>query len=140
MDLEDKVALPWMAAFTRVPHPKKSSGSRIPRWAPIPFPRRAPWSWSRARPPNTSSIGWQRPDRKTIALAGGPSRPRSRARKCISTSTNLDSVAVLLNDKLLDLDKPVAFYWKGAKVHEGLVAQDGRPTFFAASRPGATGN
>ena len=43
MDLEDKVALPWMAKFTRNPCPRKWSGSRRahPTNAPTGWPCRS---------------------------------------------------------------------------------------------------
>jgi hypothetical protein len=36
-------------------------------------------------------------------------------------TSNIDSLTVLLNDSLLDLDKPVTVLWKGSKVFDGAV-------------------
>lgn len=104
MDLEDKVALPWMAAFTRSPHPRKvvwlQDGTGI---------RTQPQSYW---------VG--RPDRKDSLLKASITA-EIKGQEVHILSTNLDSVALYLNDSLVDLDKPVAFFWKGAKVGEGLV-------------------
>jgi dienelactone hydrolase len=108
MDLQDTVALSWMAAFTRKPHPKKVV-------------------WLQDKPRIQSQFHW-------IALPGGSvggsaaASPASivaeiRGQEVHLDSANVDSVAVLLNDQLVDLDQPVRFFWKGVKVGEGMVTR-----------------
>lgn len=102
MDLQDTVALTWMAAFTRKPHPKK-----------------VVWLQDKAR--IQSQFHWvARPDRFPTP-AQARITAEIRGQEVHMDSANLDSVAVLLNDQLLDLDKPVLFYWNGVKVGEGRV-------------------
>jgi hypothetical protein len=104
MDLEDTVALPWMAAFTRSPHPKKVVW--LQDGAGIRTQQQSYW------------VG--RPDRKDSLLKASITA-EIKGQEVHVLGTNLDSAVVFLNDSLVDLDKPVAFYWKGAKVGEGMV-------------------
>jgi hypothetical protein len=104
MDLEDTVALPWMAAFTRSPHPKKVVW--LQDGAGIRTQQQSYW------------VG--RPDRKDSLLKASITA-EIKGQEVHVLGTNLDSAVVFLNDFLVDLDKPVAFYWKGAKVGEGMV-------------------
>jgi poly(3-hydroxybutyrate) depolymerase len=117
MDQLDSEAVPWMRAFTRVPHPKKvvwlqdtTVGSPIA--ATDPKVKDPPVQWR---------FHWVgRPDRKTAPRQGSITAS-IQGQDVRVEQTNLDSVEIGLNDKLLDLSLPVAFYWKGAKVHEGPV-------------------
>jgi hypothetical protein len=104
MDLEDKVALPWMAAFTRSPHPSKVV------WLQDGIGIRTQ--------PQSYWVG--RPDRKD-SLVKASITAEIKGQEVHVTNANLDSVAVYLNDSLVDLDKPVAFFWKGAKVGEAIM-------------------
>jgi hypothetical protein len=119
MDLEDKVALPWMAAFTRSPHPRKvvwlQDGAGI---------RTQPQSYW---------VG--RPDRRDSLLKASITA-EIKGQDVNVLGTNLDSVAVFLNDSLVDLDKPVAFYWKGAKVGEGLVPRTAANLYLSSEARG----
>jgi hypothetical protein len=104
MDLEDTVALPWMAAFTRSPHPAK-----------------VVWLQDGTGVRTQQQSYWVgRPDRKDSLLKASVTA-EIEGQEVRVLATNLDSVVVFLNDSLLDLDKPVAFFWKGAKVGEALV-------------------
>jgi hypothetical protein len=119
MDLLDAEALPWMAAFTRQPHPKKLAwqqdttvGSPIALTDP-----------KVKDPPTQWRFHWLgRPDRK-IAPRQAKLTAEIRGQEVRIDSANLDSVEVWLNDSLVDLDKPVAVYWKGTKVFEGLLTR-----------------
>jgi hypothetical protein len=111
MDLQDTVALTWMAAFTRKPHPNKVV-------------------WLQDKPRIQSQFHW-------IALPGGqaaqpggsaaadPARITAeiKGQEVHVDSANVDSVAVLLNDQLVDLDQPVRFFWKGVEVGKGMVTR-----------------
>lgn len=122
MDLEDKEALPWMRGFTRNPHPKKvvwlqdtTVGTNSFPSGPMVIVKGAPTQWR---------FYWVgRPDRKAVPLQGSITA-EIKGQEVHVERTNLDSVEVWLNDRLLDLDKPVAFYWKGAKLGEANVARN----------------
>jgi acetyl esterase/lipase len=110
MDLQDTVALSWMAPFTRKPHPKKvvwlQDKARIQsqfHWIALPGGSVAPGGSSAAAPA-----------RITAEIEG---------QEVHVEAANLDSVAILLNDQLVDLNKPVAFFWNGVKVGEGGVTR-----------------
>lgn len=109
MDLEDSVALSWMAAFTRKPHPKKvvwhQDKARIQtqfHWVALP-------GGPAAGPGGSASMD---PARITAEIKG---------QEVHVDADGTDSLAILLNDQLVDLDKPVQFFWKGTKVGEGRV-------------------
>ncbi len=119
MDLLDAEALPWMAAFTRQPHPKKvvwqqdtAVGSPISLTDP-----------KVKEPPTQWRFYWLgRPDRK-IAPRQAMLTAEIRGQEVRIEKSNLDSVEIGLNDSLLDLSLPVSVFWKGNKVFEGLLAR-----------------
>jgi hypothetical protein len=119
MDLEDKVALPWMAAFTRSPHPRKvvwlqdGTGVRTQRQS----------YWVGKADPGDSLL-------KASITA------EVKGQEVHVTATNLDSVAVFLNDSLVDLDKPVAFYWKGTRVGEALLPRTAASLYLSSEARG----
>lgn len=119
MDLEDAEALPWMQAFTRNPHPKKVVWLQDTTVGTNSFPS-GPMVIVKGNPTQWRFYWVERPDRKPL-----PVQARITAeilgQEVHVRETNLDSVAVCLNDKLLDLSRPVALFWKGAKVHEGIL-------------------
>lgn len=119
MDLEDKVALPWMAAFTRNPHPNKVVWLQDTTVGTNSFPS-GPMVIVKGVPTQYQFYWVARPDRKALPLQASITA-EIKGQEVHIQSTNLDSVTVFLNDKLLDLDKPVAFFWKGAKVQEGIL-------------------
>ncbi|MEO7426132.1 MAG: alpha/beta hydrolase [Fibrobacteria bacterium] len=125
MDQLDTSALPWMQAFTRDPHPKKvvwlqdtTVGSPLATTDP-----------KVKDPPTQWRFYWVgRPDRKTTPRQGAITAVISGQEVRIE-STNLDSVEIWLNDKLLDLSKPLSVYWKGAKVFEGALTRTAATLF-----------
>ena len=119
MDLEDKVALPWMAAFTRTPHPRKVVW--LQDGTGIRTQQQSYW------------VG--RPDRRDSLLRASITA-EIKGQEVHVLSTNLDSVALYLNDSLVDLDKPVAFYWKGAKVGEGLAPRTAASLYLSGEARG----
>jgi hypothetical protein len=132
MDLEDAEALPWMAGFTRNPLPKKvvwqqdtTVGSPLSTTDP-----------KVKDPPTQWRFYWiGRPDRhitpRQAKLTAWVENQSVRIE-----SSNLDSVEVWLNDSLLDLSKPVAVFWKGAKVFEGLLARQATTLYQSAQLRG----
>lgn len=119
MDLEDKVALPWMAAFTRSPHPAKVVW--LQDGTGIRTQQQSYW------------VG--RPDRKDSLLKASITA-EIKGQEVHVTGTNLDSVAIFLNDSLIDLDKPVAFHWKGAKVGEAVVPRTAANLYLSSETRG----
>lgn len=125
MDLLDAEALPWMAGFTRKPHPKKvvwqqdtTVGSPIALIDP-----------KVKDPPTQWRFHWiGRPDRK-VSPRQARLTAEIRGQEVHVNEANLDSVEVWLSDDLLDLDKPVAVFWKGNKVAEKLFARTSAPLY-----------
>jgi hypothetical protein len=119
MDLLDAEALPWMAGFTRRPHPKKvvwqqdtTVGS--PLSSTDPKVKDPPTQWR---------FYWLgRPDRKA-APRQATLTAEIRGQEVRIEKSNLDSVEIWLNDSLLDLSLPVSLFWKGNKVFEGALAR-----------------
>ncbi len=117
MDLLDAEALPWMAGFTRQPHPKKvvwqqdtTVGSPLATTDP-----------KVKDPPTQWRFYWVgRPDRK-VTPRQAMLTAEIRGQEVRIEKSNLDSVEIWLNDSLLDLSKPVSVFWKGDKVYEGLL-------------------
>ena len=101
MNLEDKVALPWMAKFTRNPIPTrvvwKQAGTTHDRfyWLAVPAGEAKPGALVEAKL-----------DKQTIEIV------------------NVEKVTKLLirlDDRMLDLDKPVKVSHKGKVLFEGVV-------------------
>ncbi len=101
MNLEDKVALPWMAKFTRNPVPNhvvwKQAGTTHDRfyWLAVPAGEAKPGSLVEAKL-----------DKQTLEIV------------------NVEKVTKLLirlDDRMLDLDKPVKVTHKGKVLFEGVV-------------------
>ena len=101
MNLEDKVALPWMAKFTRNPIPNhvvwRQAGTTHDRfyWLAVPAGEAKPGAFVDAKF-----------DRQTIEIV------------------NVEKVTKLLirlDDRMLDLDKPVKVIHKGKVLFEGVV-------------------
>ena len=101
MNLEDKAALPWTAAFTRNPFPDKVVWHQSPvthdrfYWIAVP---------------------------KGLAKAGQlvvASRDGQNVR--IEKAEGVDSLTVMLSDVMLDLDKPVKVSQNDKVLHDGPV-------------------
>jgi hypothetical protein len=98
MDLEDAVAVPWMAAFTRNPMP-----SRVVWYQDDILHDRSYW------------LRNLQPIKETTLTASV-----SGQRVTIET-TQVDEMAVMLSDAMLDLDLPVTVLYNGSTVHEGVA-------------------
>lgn len=86
MDMQDRKAIPWMEKFTRIPLPEKvvwrQSGRTHPRFYWLAMPK------EEAR--------------------GGQLIMAERIGQSVSlSSTNVHTITILLNDAMMDLDKPV---------------------------------
>jgi hypothetical protein len=122
MDLEDKVALPWMAAFTRRPLPAKVVWKQDTTVGTNSFPGTGPVTPVRGAPtqyqfhwialPAKKPLGFQA--QITAAILG---------QDVDIGAANVDSLLVLLDDSLIDLDKPVRVSWKGKVVYQGMAAR-----------------
>lgn len=125
MDLLDAEALPWMAGFTRKPHPKKvvwqqdtTVGSPIALTDP-----------KMKDPPTQWRFYWLgRPDRK-VTPRQAKLTAEIRGQEVHVIEANLDSVEIWLSDDLLDLDKPVSVFWKGNKLAEMVFARTLAPFY-----------
>lgn len=101
MNLEDKVALPWMAKFTRNPIPTrivwKQSGTTHDRfyWLAVP-PGEA----------KGGSLIEAKRDRQTIEIL---------------KVENVKKLLIRLDDRMLDLDQPVKIVYRGKPLFEGKV-------------------
>lgn len=99
MDLEDAVAVPWMAAFTRNPTP-----SRVVWYQDDILHGRFYWLRNR------------QPLKETTVTA-----------EVIGQEVNIDGdaegLAVMLRDGMVDLDQPVHVRVSGSTVHQGVVVR-----------------
>lgn len=100
MDLEDRTAVPWMEAYTR-----------------DPLPKRVVW---RQDDVTHSRCYW-------LAVPPGEARKRSRmvaerdGQRIALTGSRTSRVTVLLNDSMLDLDRPVQIQTDGRAAFDGRV-------------------
>jgi hypothetical protein len=101
MNLEDKVALDWMARFTREP-----------------LPRKVVWHQS---PVTHDRLYW-------LALPKGQARAgqtvvasRERHDITIEKAEGVDELIVLLSDAMVDLDKPVKVTLNGKALFQGAA-------------------
>jgi hypothetical protein len=103
MNLEDKLALPWMATFTRDPMPAKvvwkQTGTAHERsyWLAVP-PEEA----------NTESLVVAKRDKQTVEVL---------------TAEKVDTLVVRFDDRTADLDKPVAVTHAGKELFAGQVSR-----------------
>ncbi len=100
MDLEDAVAVPWMAEFTRDPIPTKIV-------------------WYQDDVPH-SSFYWLALDEEQLAAATEVRATRSGQQIELET-TGLTSLKVRLSDSMLDLSEPVSISANGSVVYTGTV-------------------
>lgn len=106
MNLEDKVALPWMAGHSREAWPR-----RIVWFQDDVTHDRLYWL---AIPPGTAKAGWT-----VIASVKGQ---EITIEKCEGPT----ELSILLSDRLLDLDKPVRVVRAGAGVAAAKILFDGK--------------
>jgi len=104
MDLEDKVALPWMANFTR-----------------NPIPDRVVWK----------QTGWGHEQSYWLAVPVGEAKPDSlivanRAGQNIDLTEveNMPTILIRLDDRMMDLDKPVTVKHAGKTLFEGKLSRN----------------
>lgn len=102
MKLQDAVALPWMAQFKRNPLPEKIVWRQDNRYHEQFY-----WLWNHNFQPRAG---------KTIVAEYNK---KDNKVNVIETYTN--TIQVLLNDKMLDLDKPVSFSFKGKLIYKGKI-------------------
>jgi hypothetical protein len=98
MDLEDAVALEWMSEFTR-----------------DPAPRRIVW---RQDDVLHDSFYWLSVDQE-FAQAGDEVIAGIEGQVVFVQSENVETLTVLLNDDLVDLDEPVSIRFNGVEVFAG---------------------
>jgi len=102
MDLEDRQAVPWMERSTRRPLPDKVV-------------------WYQNSVTHTRSYWLERP---AAEVAAGQKLVAQRAGQVITlTSANVNTVTVLLNDAMLDLDRPVVITSNGQILFSNLVSR-----------------
>ncbi len=101
MDREDRAALPWMARFTRVPDPEKLI------WLQDDVVHRR-YYWLAVDEPKAGT-------RITAVVEGQNIR--------IEGAKEAGVLRVRLRDGLVDLDRPVAVYRDGLKVHSGKLSR-----------------
>ena len=106
MNLEDKVALPWMAKFTRNPVPEKVV------WKQTGTPHER--SYWLAVPP-----GEAKTDTLVVAERGGQKVE-------ITSVEKVGKLLVRLDDRMADLDKPVTITHGGKELFAGTPAADDR--------------
>jgi hypothetical protein len=102
MDLEDAVAVPWMAGFTR-----NSTPSTI--------------VWYQDDVPHTSFY-WLGVD-EDQAIAATEVRATLAGQAVTLETTGLSSISVRLSDSMLDLSQPVTISANGTVLYEGLVSR-----------------
>jgi len=102
MKLQDAVALPWMAQFKRNPLPEKIVWRQDNRYHEQFY-----WLWNHNFQPRAG---------KKITAEYNKKKNKVNV---IETYTN--TIQVLLNDKMLDLDKPVSFSFKGKLIYKGKI-------------------
>ena len=102
MDMEDRKAVPWMEKFTRDPLPKRVV-------------------WFQDDVTHTQLYWLERP---AAEVKAGQLLVAERAGQTITlNSTNVDTVTVLLNDTMLDLDQPVTIYGGGQTLFSNKVSR-----------------
>lgn len=102
MNLEDRKAIPWMEKFTRQPLPEKVV-------------------WYQDDVTHTHSYWLERPQAEVKA---GQELIAERTGQVITlTSTNVNTVTVLLNDAMLNLDEPVIIRSGGQMLFSNLVTR-----------------
>ncbi|QDV35403.1 alpha/beta hydrolase family protein [Tautonia plasticadhaerens] len=101
MDREDAVALPWMAGFTRDPIPSKVV------WEQVGTPHgRSYWL---AVPPEDARLG-----SLVVATRGGQTIE-------VAEAEGVSTLLVRLDDRMVDLDRPVRVEHRGEALYEGIA-------------------
>ena len=118
MDLEDKVALTWTDDFTRHPFPAKVVWRQDTTVGTNSFPSSGPVKPVKGFPTQYQFhwIGLQ--ERKPPAAQVNITA-EIKGQDIGVLESNIDSLMVLLNDSLINLDLPVRVLWKGKVVYAG---------------------
>jgi poly(3-hydroxybutyrate) depolymerase len=102
MDREDAEAVPWMATFTRNPIPKKVA-----------------WKQSTVTHPRFYWLAVEAGDEK----AGAEIVAQYKGQEITIDKSDVASVKIRLDDRMMDLDKPITVRWGDKKVFEGKAAR-----------------
>lgn len=108
MEMEDRVAIPFMAEFKRNPYPDKVV------WEQNSFHVRSNFYW----------LGISEKDIKETGIADNPSKVIKVSYKgnTINIEDNYaDELSLYLNDKMVNLDKKIIVNYKGKKIFKGKV-------------------
>jgi hypothetical protein len=98
MDREDAEAVPWMAKFTR-----------------DSIPHKVVWRQSTVTHPRFYWLAIAAADEK----AGAEIVAQSKGQEITIDKSDVPSIKLHLDDRMMDLDKPVTVRWDGKKVFEG---------------------
>jgi hypothetical protein len=102
MDREDAEAVPWMAQYSRDPFPKriiwKQAATTHPRfyWLAVP-------------------AGTEKAGSEVVASYAG--------QEITIESKDVDRLIIRLDDRMMDLDKPITIRWGGDQVFQGSVSR-----------------
>jgi hypothetical protein len=120
MDLEDKVALDWTFGFTRDPYPSKIAWKQDTTVGTNSFPGTGAVQPVRGLPTQYQFYWIALPQKKYPGFQA-QIKASIQGQDVDIGAANVDSLMVLLNDSLLDLDKPVRVLWKGKPVYQGVA-------------------
>ncbi len=101
MNREDAVALGWMAAFTRNPLPDK-----------------VVWKQDDV---THSQFYWLALPEEAVKARSEITAERTGQTLVLTKVSDVSKVTLLLNDRMLDLDKPVSVLWNGKTLFSGMV-------------------
>ncbi|GEM_PF-1164286 len=119
MDLEDKVALDWTYNFTRNPYPAKVVWKQDTTVGTNSFPGSGAPVAVKGHPTQFQFYWIALPEKKQLPFQAQVTATIKGQDVNISDA-NVDSLLVLLNDTLLDLDKPVRVLWNGKTVYQAI--------------------
>jgi hypothetical protein len=102
MDREDAEAVPWMATFTRNPIPKKVA-----------------WKQSTVTHPRFYWLAVEAGDEK----AGAEIVAQYKGQEITIDKSDVASVKIQLDDRMMDLDKPITVRWGDNKIFEGKTSR-----------------
>jgi hypothetical protein len=119
MDQEDTVALPWMQAFTRKPYPKKVVWHQDTTVGTNSFPDNGT-----VKPVQGGATQfqfyWIALQEKKTGKPHALVTAEIKGQEIDIVNSNIDSLYVLLNDSLIDLNKSVTVLWQGKKIYAAV--------------------
>ena len=116
MGLQDAIAVPWMAEFTRNPHPQRI----VWQQDDVTQPR---FYWLAVEPGTTKK--------------GAILRAQVEGQVIDLTSDEVTDLQLLLHDEFIDLDQPVVIRFNDKEVHSGQVKRTIANLISSLNRPGA---